>query len=260
MGQDFFYRIPPSKSLCQGPQHGTKQFKDDRVTVALCVNADGSDHVKLWRLERVPIEGALGISARTPTSSMPITTRVGWWATYFLSCIISIITSRTRKITLFCCWWTMSQSTFLKFSLSASRCTICIYTPLAIFNLWLQGSSVHSRFTIEVIKWSTIMNSLRKIRSLIWSWEWLSVSWPWRVSQSQLLSHLQLLEANRHHAWIRGRELPSSRSPNWRPHCSTQLSPAQEGWVFICSFLPWPRSNTGNWRSNNWRRHPCPGR
>lgn len=40
-----FYRMPPSKSLSQGPRHGTKQFKD-RITVALCTNADGSDHVK----------------------------------------------------------------------------------------------------------------------------------------------------------------------------------------------------------------------
>lgn len=40
-----FYRMPPSKSLTQGPQHGTKQFKD-RITVSLCVNADGSDFIK----------------------------------------------------------------------------------------------------------------------------------------------------------------------------------------------------------------------
>ena len=40
-----FYRMPPSKSLTQGPQHGTKQFKD-RITIALCVNADGTDYLK----------------------------------------------------------------------------------------------------------------------------------------------------------------------------------------------------------------------
>jgi hypothetical protein len=37
--------MPPSKSLAQGPCHGTKQFKD-RITVALCTNADGSDSIK----------------------------------------------------------------------------------------------------------------------------------------------------------------------------------------------------------------------
>ena len=40
-----FYRMPPSKSLAQGPLHGTKQFKD-RITIALCANADGSDYIK----------------------------------------------------------------------------------------------------------------------------------------------------------------------------------------------------------------------
>lgn len=40
-----FYRMPPSKSLTQGPRQGTKQFKD-RITVALCTNATGSDRVK----------------------------------------------------------------------------------------------------------------------------------------------------------------------------------------------------------------------
>ena len=40
-----FFRMPPSKSLSKGPRHGTKQFKD-RITVALCTNADGSDIIK----------------------------------------------------------------------------------------------------------------------------------------------------------------------------------------------------------------------
>jgi hypothetical protein len=40
-----FYRMPPSKTLAQGPRQGTKQFKD-RITVALCTNADGSDSLK----------------------------------------------------------------------------------------------------------------------------------------------------------------------------------------------------------------------
>ena len=40
-----FYRMPPSKSLSQGPRHGAKQFKDS-LTVALCTNADGSDKIK----------------------------------------------------------------------------------------------------------------------------------------------------------------------------------------------------------------------
>ena len=40
-----FYWMPPSKSLSQGPHHGTKQFKD-RITVALFTNADGSDSIK----------------------------------------------------------------------------------------------------------------------------------------------------------------------------------------------------------------------
>ena len=39
------YRMPPSKSLAQGPLNGTKQFKD-RITIALCANADGSDYIK----------------------------------------------------------------------------------------------------------------------------------------------------------------------------------------------------------------------
>ena len=40
-----FFRMPPSKSLTTAPQHGTKQFKD-RITIALCTNADGSDKIK----------------------------------------------------------------------------------------------------------------------------------------------------------------------------------------------------------------------
>ena len=40
-----FYRMPPIKSLAQGPLHGTKQFKD-RITIALCANVDGSDYIK----------------------------------------------------------------------------------------------------------------------------------------------------------------------------------------------------------------------
>ena len=40
-----FYRMPPSKSLSQGPCNGTKQFKD-RITVALCSNANGYDRIK----------------------------------------------------------------------------------------------------------------------------------------------------------------------------------------------------------------------
>ena len=40
-----FYRMPPSKSLAQGPRQGTKQYKD-RITVALCTNSDGSDRLK----------------------------------------------------------------------------------------------------------------------------------------------------------------------------------------------------------------------
>ena len=40
-----FYRMPPSKSLSQGPRHGTKRFKDC-ITVALCSNADGYDRIK----------------------------------------------------------------------------------------------------------------------------------------------------------------------------------------------------------------------
>jgi hypothetical protein len=40
-----FYRMPPSRSLTTGPQHGTKQYKD-RVTIAFCCNADGSDKLK----------------------------------------------------------------------------------------------------------------------------------------------------------------------------------------------------------------------
>ena len=40
-----FYRMPPSKTLAQAPRQGTKQYKD-RVTIALCTNADGSDSYK----------------------------------------------------------------------------------------------------------------------------------------------------------------------------------------------------------------------
>ena len=40
-----FYRMPPSKSLAQGPRQGTKQYKD-QITVALCTNSDGSDRLK----------------------------------------------------------------------------------------------------------------------------------------------------------------------------------------------------------------------
>ena len=40
-----FYRMPPSKTLAQGSRQGTKQYKD-RITVALCTNADGSDRMK----------------------------------------------------------------------------------------------------------------------------------------------------------------------------------------------------------------------
>ena len=39
-----FYRMPPSRSLTTGSQHGTKQYKD-RVTIALCCNADGIDEL-----------------------------------------------------------------------------------------------------------------------------------------------------------------------------------------------------------------------
>ena len=40
-----FFCMPPSRSLTTGPQHGTKQYKD-RITIAFCTNADGSDKVK----------------------------------------------------------------------------------------------------------------------------------------------------------------------------------------------------------------------
>ena len=40
-----FYQMPPSRSLTTGPQNGTKQYKD-RVTIALCCNADGTDKLK----------------------------------------------------------------------------------------------------------------------------------------------------------------------------------------------------------------------
>ena len=40
-----FYRMPPSKTLAQGPRQGTKQYKD-RITVPLCTNTDGSDRLK----------------------------------------------------------------------------------------------------------------------------------------------------------------------------------------------------------------------
>ena len=40
-----FYRMPPSKTLAQGPRQGTKQYKD-RITLALCTNSDGSDSFK----------------------------------------------------------------------------------------------------------------------------------------------------------------------------------------------------------------------
>ena len=47
-----FYRMPPSRSLTTGPQNGTKQYKD-RVTIALCCNADGTDKLKPFVIGKI---------------------------------------------------------------------------------------------------------------------------------------------------------------------------------------------------------------
>ena len=40
-----FYQMPPSKTLAQGPWQSTKQY-EDRITLVLCTNSDGSDSFK----------------------------------------------------------------------------------------------------------------------------------------------------------------------------------------------------------------------
>ena len=129
-----FYRMLPSKPLCQGPQHGTNQFKD-RVIVALCVNTDGSDYTKPLVIGKSVNPRCFRISARTLTSSVPITARHGWRATYSLSsCIILIRTSRTRKLPVLLLMDNV-PSHFPEVQLSVPGWTICLQTPLALQTL-----------------------------------------------------------------------------------------------------------------------------
>ena len=61
-----FFRLEPNKTLATGPVSGTKKCKQ-RISVALCANADGSDKLK-------PL--VIGKSAGHDVSPKPLMFRV----------------------------------------------------------------------------------------------------------------------------------------------------------------------------------------